>query len=114
MTEIDPDEAREAVSQDDENYREKFFDFVQAVLATDDDSDRALNKLRWTFPHYPPEYRAGINHAFVRLCGWQFDTTIHAFETGMSMSDASERQKSTLDLETDKADDIALGLDGGK
>jgi hypothetical protein len=102
----DPDveSEREPVSQDDENYDAKLFYFVQAVIATDDDSYRDIPKLAGMFPGFPPEYRAGINHAFVMLCGWNFDTMIHAFETGQSMQEAAEREKSELDQATEDAD----------
>jgi hypothetical protein len=107
--EFDAENAREPLSLDDENSRGKLYHFIQAALGTDDDGYREYGKLANEFPHLPPETRAGIDHAFIRLCGWSFSTILHAALTGKGLHDASGRERSEQDLETDMAYSAALG-----
>jgi hypothetical protein len=89
-------------------------DFVWAVLRTDDDSYREIPKLAECYRFRSPEFRAGIDQAFIALCGWTFGTILHAAKTGKSLQDASDREKSPEEVATFEAHypGLKAGADG--
>jgi hypothetical protein len=82
----------------DPSERGKISNFVWAVLRTDEDSYRELPKLVEEYRRREPLFRAGIDEAFMALCGWSFVTIINAAELGVSLDDASERLKALREI----------------